>query len=91
MKPAIVRIQYDSIEEVTVRLPKPVDESEPEPSHPHSINIDEPAPKSYVCLGYTFSIIAGFCFTSWSVLGVITLGLDRLFLFTAMLGSSLLG
>ena len=30
-----------------------------------TINIDEPAPKSYVCLGYIFSIIAGLCFTSW--------------------------
>ena len=30
-----------------------------------TINIDEPAPNSYVCLGYIFSIIAGLCFTSW--------------------------
>ena len=42
---------------------------EPEPEcDPKSINIDErdeTAPTSYVCLGYTFSIIAGFCFTFW--------------------------
>ena len=30
-----------------------------------TINIDESAPNSYVCLGYIFSIIAGLCFTSW--------------------------
>jgi len=38
-------------------------------SDPKTINIDEhePAPSSYVCLGYTFSIIAGFCFTSCNV------------------------
>ena len=34
---------------------------------PKSINTDAPAPNSYICLGYTFSIIAGFCFTSWLV------------------------
>jgi len=66
-KSTIVQMQYDSTEEVTLRLPRPRDESEDEPHHPHSINIDEPAPKSYVCLGYTFSIIAGFCFTSCNV------------------------
>jgi len=67
-KATIVQIQYDSMEEVTVRLPQqPRDESQHEPLHPHTINIDEPAPKSYVCLGYTFSIIAGFCFTSCNV------------------------
>lgn len=67
-KPTIsVKVEYDSMEEVTVRLPHPENDSDPKPSHPHSINIDEPAPKSYVCLGYTFSIIAGFCFTSCNV------------------------
>ena len=65
-KPSIsVKVEYESMEEVTVRLPHPTNDSDTEHSHPHSINIDEPAPKSYVCLGYTFSIIAGFCFTSW--------------------------
>jgi len=63
-----VKVQYESVEEVTVRLPSPGEtDSHPSPNHPHSINIDEPAPKSYVCLGYTFSIIAGFCFTSCNV------------------------
>ena len=37
------------------------EDSEP----PKTINIDESAPTSYVCLGYIFSIIAGLCFTSW--------------------------
>ena len=32
---------------------------------PKSINSKEGAPASYICLGYIFSIIAGFCFTSW--------------------------
>ena len=37
-------------------------------TNPKSINTEPPAPNSYICLGYTFSIIAGFCFTSWLVL-----------------------
>ena len=32
---------------------------------PKTINSEEAAPASYICLGYIFSIIAGFCFTSW--------------------------
>ena len=65
-----VAVEYDSIQEVTLTLPPPPGagagaESPTEPEHPKSINIDEPAPTSYVCLGYTFSIIAGFCFTFW--------------------------
>lgn len=66
-----VQVQYESMEEVSLPLPGRKHEScesTPSASHPHSINIDEPAHKSYVCLGYTFSIIAGFCFTSWLVL-----------------------
>ena len=30
-----------------------------------TITSEEAAPASYICLGYIFSIIAGFCFTSW--------------------------
>ena len=40
-------------------------ESDSEDEPPKTINIDESAPTSYVCLGYIFSIIAGLCFTSW--------------------------
>ena len=40
-------------------------ESDSEDEPPKTINIDEPAPTSYVCLGYIFSIMAGLCFTSW--------------------------
>ena len=32
---------------------------------PKTITSEEAAPASYICLGYIFSIIAGFCFTSW--------------------------
>ena len=66
-----VKVEYESIEEVTLKLPPRNESLLPETrssNHPHSINIDEPAPKSYVCLGYTFAIVAGFCFTSWWVL-----------------------
>ena len=65
-----VAVEYDSIQQVTVSLPQsssrgggPVESPLESIADPKSINIDEPAPTSYVCLGYTFSIIAGFCFT----------------------------
>ena len=45
----------------------PAEPEEGDKSDPKSINIDEPTPTSYICLGYVFSIIAGFCFTSWQV------------------------
>ena len=65
--------------EVRVRLPAPpalpaLPEEEEEGSGespggeaggPKTINSEEAAPASYICLGYIFSIIAGFCFTSW--------------------------
>ena len=65
--------------EVRVRLPAPpalpaLAEEEEEGSGespggeaggPKTINSEEAAPASYICLGYIFSIIAGFCFTSW--------------------------
>ena len=62
-------VEYQTVQQVTLPLPPPpqrrdVQSAEPE-SDPKSINIDETAPTSYVCLGYTFSIIAGFCFTFW--------------------------
>ena len=61
-----VVVEYDSVQQVTLRLPAGggagVESPEPDPK---TINIDEDAPTSYVCLGYTFSIIAGFCFTFW--------------------------
>ena len=65
-----MEVEYQSVQQVTLPLPPPqpreVQSAEPEPeSDPKSINIDETAPTSYVCLGYTFSIIAGFCFTFW--------------------------
>ena len=62
-----VVVEYDSVQQVTLSLPpggRVRAESQTE-TDPKSINIDEPAPTSYVCLGYTFSIIAGFCFTFW--------------------------
>ena len=65
-----VAVEYDSIQQVTVSLPQGssgagghVDSPSESMADPKSINIDEPAPTSYVWLGYTFSIIAGFCFT----------------------------
>ena len=45
----------------------PAEPEEGDKSDAKSINIDEPTPTSYICLGYIFSIIAGFCFTSWQV------------------------
>ena len=64
-----MEVEYQTVQQVTLSLPPPQprevqSESQPE-SDPKSINIDETAPTSYVCLGYTFSIIAGFCFTFW--------------------------
>ena len=78
--PRIVSVQYESVEpehEVRVRLPAlpalPEEEEEEgsgessggEAGGPKTINSEEAAPASYICLGYIFSIIAGFCFTSW--------------------------
>ena len=79
--PRIVSVQYESVEpehEVRVRLPAlpalAEEEEEEEGSGessggeaggPKPINSEEAAPASYICLGYIFSIIAGFCFTSW--------------------------
>ena len=79
--PRIVSVQYESVEpehEVRVRLPAlptlAEEEEEEEGSGESSggeaggtktINREEAAPASYICLGYIFSIIAGFCFTSW--------------------------
>ena len=76
--PRIVSVQYESVEpehEVRVRLPAlPEEEEEEEGSGessggeaggPKTITSEEAAPASYICLGYIFSIIAGFCFTSW--------------------------
>ena len=65
-----MEVEYRTVQQVTLPLPPPqhreVQSAEREPeSDPKSINIDETAPTSYVCLGYTFSIIAGFCFTFW--------------------------
>ena len=66
-----MEVEYQTVQHVTLALPPPpqareVQSAEPQPeSDPKSINIDETAPTSYVCLGYTFSIIAGFCFTFW--------------------------
>jgi len=70
--------QYESIEQVAVRLdwadrpgstshPGEGRESDSEDEPPKTINIDESAPTSYVCLGYIFSIIAGLCFTSCNI------------------------
>ena len=63
-----MEVEYQTVQQVTLSLPphqpREVQSAEPE-SDPKSINIDETAPTSYVCLGYTFSIIAGFCFTFW--------------------------
>ena len=63
-----MEVEYQTVQQVTLPLPPP-QPREPEPEcDPKSINIDErdeTAPTSYVCLGYTFSIIAGFCFTFW--------------------------
>ena len=74
----IVSVQYESVEpehEVRVRLPAlPALAHEEEGSGESSggeaggtktITSEEAAPASYICLGYIFSIIAGFCFTSW--------------------------
>ena len=62
---ARVVVEYHSVQQITLPLPAAGAQVEsPEPD-PKSINIDETAPTSYVCLGYTFSIIAGFCFTFW--------------------------
>ena len=63
-----MEVEYQTVQQVTLPLPQPhprdLQSAGPEPeSDPKSINIDETAPTSYVCLGYTFSIIAGFCFT----------------------------
>ena len=77
--PRILSVQYASVEpehEVRVRLPAlhtlPEEEEEGsgespggEAGGPKTINSEEAAPASYICLGYIFSIIAGFCFTSW--------------------------
>ena len=78
--PRIVSVQYESVEpehEVRVRLPAlPAlaeeeeeegsgESSGGEASGTKSITSEEAAPASYICLGYIFSIIAGFCFTSW--------------------------
>ena len=75
--PRILSVQYESVEpehEVRVRLPAPPALAEEEGSDespggeaggPKTINSEEAAPASYICLGYIFSIIAGFCFTSW--------------------------
>ena len=77
--PRIVSVQYESVEpehEVRVRLPAlpALAEEEEEGSGessggeaggPKTITSEEAAPASYICLGYIFSIIAGFCFTSW--------------------------
>lgn len=78
--PRIVSVQYESVEpehEVRVRLPALpalAEEEEEEGSGessggeaggPKTITSEEAAPASYICLGYIFSIIAGFCFTSW--------------------------
>ena len=66
-----MEVEYQTVQHVTLALPPPpqpreAQSAEPQPeSDPKSINIDETAPTSYVCLGYTFSIIAGFCFTFW--------------------------
>ena len=65
-----MEVEYQTVQQVTLPLPPPqpreVQSAESEPERdPKSINIDETAPTSYVCLGYTFSIIAGFCFTFW--------------------------
>ena len=65
-----MEVDYQTVQQVILPLPPPhpraVESAVPEPeSDPKSINIDETAPTSYVCLGYTFSIIAGFCFTFW--------------------------
>ena len=66
---ARVVVEYESVQQVTLSLPAAAAgvgaEVESPETDPKSINIDEPAPTSYVCLGYTFSIIAGFCFTFW--------------------------
>ena len=76
--PRIVSVQYESVEpehEVRVRLPALAEEEEEEEGSGESsggeaggtktITSEEAAPASYICLGYIFSIIAGFCFTSW--------------------------
>ena len=76
--PRIVSVQYESVEpehEVRVRLPALAEEEEEEEGSgessggeaggPKTITSEEAAPASYICLGYIFSIIAGFCFTSW--------------------------
>ena len=76
--PRIVSVQYESVEpehEVRVRLPAlpALAEEEEEGSGESSGGeaggtktiTSEEAPASYICLGYIFSIIAGFCFTSW--------------------------
>ena len=64
---ARVVVEYESVQQVTLSLPAAGARAEVESpeTDPKSINIDETAPTSYVCLGYTFSIIAGFCFTFW--------------------------
>ena len=74
--PRIVSVQYESVEpehEVRVRLPAlpalAEEEEEEEGSGESSggeaggtksTNSEEAAPASYICLGYIFSIIAGF-------------------------------
>ena len=72
--PRIVSVQYESVEpehEVRVRLPALAEEegngesSGGEAGGTKTITSEEAAPASYICLGYIFSIIAGFCFTSW--------------------------
>ena len=76
--PRIVSVQYESVEpehEVRVRLPALSALAEEEEGSGESsggeaggtktITSEEAAPASYICLGYIFSIIAGFCFTSW--------------------------
>ena len=74
--PRIVSVQYESVEpehEVRVRLPALAEEEEEgsgessggEAGGTKTITSEEAAPASYICLGYIFSIIAGFCFTSW--------------------------
>ena len=61
-----MEVEYQTVQQVTLSLPPPQPrEVQSAESDPKSINIDETAPTSYVCLGYTFSIIAGFCFTFW--------------------------
>ena len=77
--PRIVSVQYESVEpehEVRVRLPALAEEEEEEEEGSgessggeaggtKTITSEQAAPASYICLGYIFSIIAGFCFTSW--------------------------